>query len=94
MEVNTYSPPSRVDTIVSHYAVVSESNNQPLYRHSHFHVDADEHLTCPIRISIEDGMHVQTLTVPGATPRPLLSRALSRDSFPLKLSYLLAHTSN
>ena len=27
-----------------------------------------------------------------ATPRPLLSRALSRDNIPLKVPYLLAHT--
>ena len=37
-----------------------------------FHVDADGPLTCPIRASIEEVMPVQTLAVPGATPKPLL----------------------
>ena len=37
-----------------------------------FHLDADELLTCPIRASIDEVMPVQTLAVPGATPKPLL----------------------
>jgi hypothetical protein len=37
-----------------------------------FHINTDEHLTCPIRTSIEEIMHVQTSAVSGATPRPLL----------------------
>ena len=36
------------------------------------HLDANGLLTCPIWASIEEVMHVQTLTVPGATPRPLM----------------------
>jgi hypothetical protein len=38
-------------------------------------------------------MPLETLAVLGATPGPLLSRALSRESAPLKLAYLLPHTS-
>jgi hypothetical protein len=37
-----------------------------------FHVDGDEHLTCPIWGSIEEVMSVLTFAVPGATPRPVL----------------------
>jgi hypothetical protein len=61
---------------------------------STFHVDTDGHVTFPIRASIEEDMHVQTLAIPGATFRPLLSRAMSRDNAPLNLPYLLAHTSD
>jgi len=57
---------------------------------STFHVNADGHLTCPIQTSIKEVMPVQTSTVPGAPPRPLLFQG----SAPLKLSYLLAHTSD
>ena len=39
-------------------------------------------------------MHVQTLAVLRATPKPLLSKAMSQDNAPLKLSNILAYTSN
>ena len=39
-------------------------------------------------------MHAQTFAVLRATPRPLLSRAMSRHNAPLKLAYLLDYTSN
>ena len=39
-------------------------------------------------------MHVQTSAILGATPWLVLSRALSQDDAPLKMSYLLAHISN
>ena len=54
------------------------------------HVDADRLLICPIQASIKEVMVVLTLAVPGATPRSLLSLG----STPLKLLYLLAHSSN
>ena len=38
-------------------------------------------------------MHARTLVIAWATLMPLLSRAMSRDNAPLKLPYLLAHTS-
>jgi hypothetical protein len=59
-----------------------------------FHVDADGYLICSVRARIEEVMPLQIFVIPGAIPRPLLSRALSRDCVPLKLAYLLAHTSN
>ena len=40
------------------------------------HVDAHGPLTCQIRASIEEVMRVQTLAVPGATPRPLLYQGI------------------
>ena len=56
---------------------------------STFYVDVYEYLTCPIWASIEEVMHVQTLAITGATPKPLLSRDIAL----LKVPYLLFHTS-
>jgi hypothetical protein len=43
--------------------------------------------------SIGEVMPLQTLGVLGATSKPLMSRALSQESAPLNLAYLLPHTS-
>ena len=58
---------------------------------STFHLDADGFLTFPIQASIEEVVHVQTLRVPWATPKPLLNQGDVLDNAPLKLPYLLAH---
>ena len=44
-----------------------DTNNQPLT----FHLDVDRLFTYPIWASVEEVMHVQTLAIPGAIPRPL-----------------------
>jgi hypothetical protein len=48
---------------------------------------------CLIRESIEEVMPIITFAVPGATPRPLLFQGVVPGQRPLKLAYLLAHTS-
>jgi hypothetical protein len=57
------------------------------------HIDANPHLTCPMQENIGEVMPLQTLGVMGAIPGSMLSRAWSRASAPLKLAYLLPHTS-
>jgi hypothetical protein len=61
--------------------------------HKGLHVNVNAHLICPIHENIKEVLPLQTSAIPGATPRPLLSKALSQDIAPLKFSYLLAHTS-
>jgi hypothetical protein len=60
---------------------------------STFHVDGNAHLTWPIQDSIEEVMPLQSFVVLGATPGPLVSRALPQGSAQLKLAYLISHTS-
>ena len=51
-----------------------------------FHVDADGPLNCYIRASIEDIMHVQTLGVPGAAPKPLLYQGIVPRQRPTQIA--------
>ena len=49
-------------------------------------IHANGFLTCSIWASIEEVMPVQTLTVPGATPRPLLYQGVVRRQHPTEIA--------
>ena len=51
-----------------------------------FHVDIDGLLTFPIRACIKEVMHVQTLAVLGAIPRPLLQSGVVMGQRPTQIA--------
>ena len=59
-------------------------------------IDANGPLTCPINTNIDEVMVALTLVVMGPAPIPChyCPKAMSLGNAPLKLPYLLAHTSD
>ena len=51
-----------------------------------FHIHANELLFCPIQTSIKEVVHVQTLVVPGGTPRPLLYQGVVLGQRPTQIA--------